>query len=292
MKKSPPWIPRFLLSLIRDKTNHESLIGDYEETFHYFGTTYGYAKARIWYWGQVFKALPFFISNSIRWGFAMFHNYLKITFRNIKKHKGYSLINITGLAVGIACCLLIVLYVGFEMSYDSYHQDADRIYRIGTHIDRSGEKRTVTSTCVPFAPYVRQNFPQVEQAARISRRVNPLVKSGDNVFFEDSIIYADKEIMDIYKERSLTAYGRNTITSFPRLFEELEKIRKQGYAIDDEEYYEGVRCVAAPIRAGGKITAALSITGSIFTMTIERINRELIGLVTKSAKEISSEMQW
>jgi len=76
------------------------------------------------------------------------------------------------------------------------------------------------------------------------------------------------------------------------LFEELEKIRKQGYAIDDEEYYEGVRCVAAPIRAGRKIIAALSITGSIFTMTMERIDRELIGLVMKAAEEISSEMQW
>ncbi|TET82031.1 MAG: IclR family transcriptional regulator, partial [Desulfobacteraceae bacterium] len=87
-------------------------------------------------------------------------------------------------------------------------------------------------------------------------------------------------------------YGKNTITSIDDLFKELEKIRKQGYAIDNEEYYEGVRCVAAPIRAGGKIVAALSITGSIFTMTMERINNELKQLVMDKAHKISSEMQW
>ena len=72
----------------------------------------------------------------------------------------------------------------------------------------------------------------------------------------------------------------------------MENIRKQGYAIDNEEYYEGVRCVAAPIRAGGKIMAAVSITGSIFTMTMERIKEKLIGLVKKTADEISDEMSW
>lgn len=76
------------------------------------------------------------------------------------------------------------------------------------------------------------------------------------------------------------------------MFEELEKIYKQGYAIDDEEYYEGVRCVAVPIRAGRKTIAAISITGSIFTMTMERIDRELIGLIMKAAEKISSEMRW
>jgi DNA-binding IclR family transcriptional regulator len=87
-------------------------------------------------------------------------------------------------------------------------------------------------------------------------------------------------------------YGKNTITSIDDLFKELEKIRKQGYAIDNEEYYEGVRCVAAPIRAGGKIVAALSITGSIFTMTMERINNELKTMLLKTTERISNEMEW
>jgi len=130
MKQSPPSIPRFLLCLIRDKTNHESLIGDYEETFHYFGTTYGYTKARTWYWGQVFKALPHFISNSIRWSIAMFKNYFKIAVRNLMRNKFYSFINIFGLAFGMAITVLITLYVQHELSFDTYHKNADRIYRV------------------------------------------------------------------------------------------------------------------------------------------------------------------
>jgi len=130
---------------------------------------------------------------------------------------------------------------------------------------------------------------RVSLATYIGFRTDPHAAAGGKVLLSE---LSHKEIMHIYKERSLKAYGRNTIKGFPRLFEELEKIRKQGYAIDDEEYYEGVRCVAAPIRAGRKIIAALSITGSIFTMTMERIDKELIGLVMKAAEEISSEMQW
>jgi DNA-binding IclR family transcriptional regulator len=96
--------------------------------------------------------------------------------------------------------------------------------------------------------------------------------------------------MAMYRETPLRVYGKNTITDVNRLLEALDKVREQGYAIDDEEYYEGVRCVAAPIRAGGRIVASLSITGSIFRMTMKRIDRELKGLVMRKAHEISSEM--
>jgi IclR family transcriptional regulator, KDG regulon repressor len=98
------------------------------------------------------------------------------------------------------------------------------------------------------------------------------------------------EIETIYRTKSLKAYGKNTITRMAQLLEELENVRKQGYAIDNEEYYEGVRCVAAPVRASSRIVAAVSVTGSIFTMTMERIHREIIRLVKDTAGRISSEL--
>ena len=104
--------------------------------------------------------------------------------------------------------------------------------------------------------------------------------------------FPPSEIMDIYKDRPFKSYTQNTITSISKLLEELEEIRKRGYAIDNEEYLTGVRCVAAPISIGGKAVAAVSITGSIFTMTLERINRELSSLVMATAKKISSQMRW
>ncbi len=97
-------------------------------------------------------------------------------------------------------------------------------------------------------------------------------------------------IQQIYRNKPLRAYGKNTITSLARLYEDLGNIRMQGYAIDNEEHYEGVRCVAAPIRSRNKIIAAISATGSIFSMTMERINQELIGLVKETAEGISAEM--
>ena len=118
---------------------------------------------------------------------------------------------------------------------------------------------------------------------------DPHAAAGGKVLLSE---LSPQEIADIYRGKPLTVYGKNTITSVDRLLEELEKVRNQGYAIDDEEYYEGVRCVAAPIRAGGEIVAALSITGSIFTMTMERIHGELRELVVTKARGISSELRW
>ncbi|MCG7851566.1 MAG: IclR family transcriptional regulator [Methanosarcinaceae archaeon] len=98
------------------------------------------------------------------------------------------------------------------------------------------------------------------------------------------------EISGIYPNRVLKVYGKNTMTDFDEFLKELQMIKTQGYAIDDEEYYEGVRCVSAPIRAGGKIVASVSITGSIFRMTMKKINQNLIPLVTMTGKKISNEM--
>jgi DNA-binding IclR family transcriptional regulator len=99
-----------------------------------------------------------------------------------------------------------------------------------------------------------------------------------------------KEILGIYSDSALRAYGKNTITDFNELSKELHVVRTQGYAIDDEEYYEGVRCVGAPIRQGGKIVASVSITGSIFTMTMKKITQNLIPMVTMTGEKISDAM--
>ena len=102
----------------------------------------------------------------------------------------------------------------------------------------------------------------------------------------------DDAVKSIYKNKSLKGYGKNTITRLPALMAELDRIRKQGYAVDNEEYYEGVRCVAAPVRSGGQVVASISITGSIFTMTQARIEKELAAKVVKAADSVSAELKW
>jgi DNA-binding IclR family transcriptional regulator len=98
------------------------------------------------------------------------------------------------------------------------------------------------------------------------------------------------EIEGIYRSKSLKVFGKNTVTTVSQLLKELENVRRLGYALDNEEYYEGVRCVAAPVRASSKVVAAVSVTGSIFTMTMEKINKEIIGLVKDAAERISAEL--
>lgn len=137
-----------------------------------------------------------------RWLPPLFSNYLKIGLRKIKRQKIYSLINIAGLAVGLACCAVIILYVTNELSYDTFHKDADRIYRVATHrINIVGEFRFV-ATPGPLGSELMRSYPQVEQAVRVvppyENASHVLVVQGDKRFFENRIWFADKDIFQLF----------------------------------------------------------------------------------------------
>jgi DNA-binding IclR family transcriptional regulator len=126
-------------------------------------------------------------------------------------------------------------------------------------------------------------------ATYIGFSTDPHAAAGGKVLLSD---LSPDEVKAIYQTRPLKQYGKNTITNMGQLLQELVTVREQGYAFDNEEYYEGVRCVAAPVKAGKKFVAAISITGSVFSMTMERIQGELIDLVKGTAQTISTELVW
>ncbi len=128
----------------------------------------------------------------------MLKNYLKIALRNIKRHKGYSAINIIGLAIGITCCLYIFLYVQQELSYDRYHNDADRIYRIACTWKGEAIELSIPLISYPVADVVRERYNEVESIGRLGRREQVLVRYGDKVFYENGLIAAEPEIFDIF----------------------------------------------------------------------------------------------
>ena len=137
-----------------------------------------------------------------RWIPPLFSNYFRIGLRKIKRQKIYSLINIAGLAVGLACCAVIILYVTNELSYDSFHKDADRIYRVAVHrISIVGEHRFV-ATPAPLGPELKNSYPEVEQAVRVvppyENAANVLVVKGEKRFFENRIWFADEDIFDLF----------------------------------------------------------------------------------------------
>jgi putative ABC transport system permease protein len=129
----------------------------------------------------------------------MIKNYIKTAFRSLTKNKGFTAINILGLALGLATCLLIVFYVFDELSYDRYNINADRIFRINEDIRFSGNSSLLAQTPAPLAAAMKTDFPEVEQAARfIMRGGGAHVKKGDQNIQENAMIYADPAILKIF----------------------------------------------------------------------------------------------
>jgi putative ABC transport system permease protein len=125
-------------------------------------------------------------------------NYLKSALRNIKRYKGYTFINIAGLAIGMACCILILMYITTELSYDRYHINADRIVRLGLDANMGGTTVVTPISNVPSAPTLIQAYPEVLDAARIRTVSKRAVQYEDNVFFENGILYADNSIFQVF----------------------------------------------------------------------------------------------
>jgi putative ABC transport system permease protein len=128
----------------------------------------------------------------------MFKNQLVITLRNLSRQLGYTFINICGLTIGIVCCILILLYVTDEMSYDQYHKNVENIYRIGTHgvIGPNEFKGVVTPA--PMAPAFIEELPEVITATRIRNYGFPVISYKDKVFSEERFFWADSTIFSIF----------------------------------------------------------------------------------------------
>ncbi|NUM77032.1 ABC transporter permease, partial [candidate division KSB1 bacterium] len=128
----------------------------------------------------------------------MLKNYLKIAFRNLRKHKGYSFINVAGLAIGMTCCALIMLYVQHEASYDCFHQHANRLYRVALDAGVGGRFIKSATTSAPMAATLVQELPEVENAGRFWPVNRVLVSHGEKRFYEDNLIYADSSVLNMF----------------------------------------------------------------------------------------------
>ncbi len=157
----PKLAQRFLHWFLRDNLAEE-VEGDLEEKFYQTLKEHSLARAKRNYWYQVFHYLrPFAIRNLTFYNpthYAMYRNYFKIGWRNILKHKGYSFINISGLAVGMAVATLIALWVHDELSFDKYHQNYDRLAWVMQNQSFEGEIRTWQSQALQLAPELRSNY--------------------------------------------------------------------------------------------------------------------------------------
>ena len=184
----PPRIAGWILKHTAKYEENFALWGDFDEEFNEIVHSKGILFARLWFWWQCLRSFPVFLKDSIYWRLIMFKNYMKIAFRSLKKYKGYSFINISGLAIGMAVCMLIFMWILNELSYDKFHEKADRICRLTMDIEMGTLLHTPVSLTAA-GPALVQDFAEVITTARVDRPRRISVKYDDKTFQEEGIGY-------------------------------------------------------------------------------------------------------
>jgi putative ABC transport system permease protein len=128
----------------------------------------------------------------------MFNNLIKTAVRYIFKHFGYSLMNILGLTLGMTSALFLIIYSANEISYDRYHEKADRIYRVSSKITEPDDQFTWIVAQIPFGPQVAQDYPDVQAYVRFIGMGRTLFKYEDKEFNEEDFYYADSTLFDVF----------------------------------------------------------------------------------------------
>lgn len=129
----------------------------------------------------------------------MFRNYLSVALRNLRRHPAYSLINISGLAIGMATCMLILLYIQDELSYDRYHPHADRVYRIVDDIESGGQAVQTAGTPAAWGPTLMRDFPEIELLVRMRGTGSAwLVDLGNTIYYERKVIWAEPDLFEMF----------------------------------------------------------------------------------------------
>ncbi|UCE41067.1 MAG: ABC transporter permease [Candidatus Aminicenantes bacterium] len=175
-------------------------IGDLEEAYRDLVEEAGLFRARVWLCSEIIK-LCFGVFRIIMvWRFVMLKNYFKVALRNIKRHKGYSILNISGLTIGFACFIFIFLFIRYELSFDRQHTKADRIYNAiykFTGDYTMGTPKEAHSHPL-LAPTLMNEFPEIETATRFSKYNNVMVRVKDQKFLFDKWVWADEHIFDVF----------------------------------------------------------------------------------------------
>ncbi|WP_431209654.1 ABC transporter permease [Puia sp. P3] len=128
----------------------------------------------------------------------MFRNYLRIAFRRLRKSKGFTALNIIGLAAGLGVCLLIVLYVTDELSYDRYNVNADRIYRIDEDLYFNNTRYDAVTTSKFFGPTLVASYPKIQQMVRFRNPGDQFVRKGNDLILEHHFVFADSTIFKVF----------------------------------------------------------------------------------------------
>lgn len=175
MKDKTPIAIRLAERLLSE--DHHCLIGDVEWTWRELSTERGTISAWLWLWSTVFILVPRLLIRDVIWQHNMFRNYLKVALRQINKYKAFSTINVVALALSMSVCLLMFAMVQDYRSFDEFHPEGERLYRITSTIDDVWGRVDVATSSVLLGPMLVEESDEVESALRMSRAGGKLVRT-------------------------------------------------------------------------------------------------------------------
>lgn len=189
----------------------EEVEGDLYELFQEEVEEYGLKKAKRRFFLTAIRYLkPFFYGKKdftlqLEYHLTMLKHYLKIAFRQLKKQQAYSFINISGLAIAMACCIVVLVYVHDETSYDNYHPKAEQVYRLSIRSLEVGDDNSenlIAASPILWGPALKKDYPEVENYTRFVPRTSPdnpwEITVGDRSFSEARILYTDPSVMEMF----------------------------------------------------------------------------------------------
>jgi putative ABC transport system permease protein len=197
-RPSVPSLANQILGYLYSRDYYLERAGDLEEAYADLYEDSGPFRTRVWLFFQILKLCFGAIRASISWRLIMLKNYFKITLRIVKQHKEYSFINIAGLALGIACCLLILFWVQDELSFDRFHENADHLYRIIEDLDFEGRTLHIARTPSAAAPALLEEIPEVVNSALYLPAPSLLMTHGENNFYENGVAFASPSFLEMF----------------------------------------------------------------------------------------------
>ncbi len=187
-----------ILKIFLPKGESESVAGDYEELYAEIAQTRGKSRASAWYWIQIVKSIWAGITVYIWWSLTMLKSYLTIALRYLKRHKIYSFINISGLAIGMACCILILLWINDEIRYDRFHEQTENLYRVVNDLNYGPYSQLTEGTAYPLGPAMKEEIPEIRKIVRLLPTRRILVAYGEKKYYEENFYFADPSLFEIF----------------------------------------------------------------------------------------------
>ncbi|UCE40186.1 MAG: ABC transporter permease [Candidatus Aminicenantes bacterium] len=209
---NPPRLPEWIIRRLAWTEDRFSIQENLHEEYTYILATRGNRSANLWYWGHMLRSFGPFVKFAIYWRIVMFKNYLKIVWRSMNKYKGYSFINIAGLAVGLACCILISLWIKFEVNYDRFHENSADLYQVVTELPLpNGDIRFYPNTPGALAHALKSERPEIRNVSRSNDWGEIMLGTAEKRFLE-KVRFVDAAFLEMFSVDFIKGNPKTALT--------------------------------------------------------------------------------